>query len=68
MGRRRLKKERVTLKHERNGMKTLCKIDRKSYPELREKIVKIVSEPRFLCRKCLRVASEKRFLCKAEKL
>ncbi len=49
-------------------MKTLCDLKRDDFEKDFSKIVNIVSQPRFICKKCARVANEKQYLCKAVKL
>ena len=47
-------------------MKTLCDLKRDDLEKDFSKIVNIVSQPRFICKKCARVANEKQYLCKAQ--
>ncbi len=46
--------------------KKLCAWKKDDIEGKKKKLVKIVREPRFLCRKCARAASDKSFLCKPE--
>ena len=45
-------------------MKHLCDLHKKGYEKLSGKIEAIVSDPKFLCKKCIRVANNKDRLCK----
>jgi hypothetical protein len=42
---------------------TLCKLDKHDREESMDVIVSLVSEPKFICRKCARVAKNKKYLC-----
>ncbi len=42
---------------------TLCKLDKHDIDENMDVIVSLVSEPKFICRKCARVAKNKKYLC-----
>ncbi|NTW89098.1 MAG: hypothetical protein HGB26_08320 [Desulfobulbaceae bacterium] len=44
--------------------KTLCKLDKHDMEERMGDIVSLVSDPKFICRKCARVATNKKYLCK----
>jgi hypothetical protein len=44
-------------------MKTLCKVKKSHYGELREEVVAAVTRPLYICEKCLRVSSKKDLLC-----
>jgi hypothetical protein len=43
--------------------KTLCKWDKGEIKEDFERLGRIVSRPRFVCRDCARAASKKKWLC-----
>lgn len=45
---------------------TLCKIKKSDYQQYEDKIIKIVKNPLFICKKCLRVANDKKYLCKGK--
>jgi hypothetical protein len=47
---------------------TLCKLDKHDIEEHKQDIVSLVSEPKFMCRKCARVASNKKYLCQPIKI
>lgn len=47
---------------------TLCKLDKHDMEERMPDIVSLVSEPKFICRKCARVAKNKKYLCKPIKI
>lgn len=49
-------------------IKKLCGIKKDQFDSLKKEIINIVSEPTFICKKCLRVANEKRYLCKGATL
>ncbi|MDH4943891.1 hypothetical protein [Sulfurimonas sp. C5] len=49
-------------------MKTLCDFKRSDIESQIDHIIKIVSKPKFICKKCARVAKDKKYLCKAEAL
>ena len=44
-------------------MKTLCKVKKSRYADVKEEIIEAVTRPRYICEKCLRVASKKELLC-----
>ena len=48
--------------------KTLCDWTREDIDNNHKKLSKIVSNPKFNCRKCARVANKERYLCKSKKL
>ncbi|HJV35231.1 hypothetical protein [Geomonas sp.] len=48
--------------------KPLCKWDKDDIKDRIKELKKIVSEPRFVCRKCARVAKKEENLCKPEEL
>jgi hypothetical protein len=48
--------------------KSRCDISYSDIEKNREEFLELVSEPRFICRKCLRIAVEKKNLCKGKKL
>jgi hypothetical protein len=48
--------------------KTLCKLDKHDIEESIDIIVSIISEPKFICRKCARVAKNKKYLCQPIKI
>lgn len=48
--------------------KPLCKWDKEEIKESLKELKKIVSQPRFVCRKCARAAGEEDYLCKPEPL
>ena len=50
------------------GSKPLCKWDKDDIKDNFKELKKIVSEPRYLCRKCARVAKKEEWLCKPEEL
>jgi len=45
-------------------MKHLCDLNKKGYDKVAEKVVLLVNDPRFICKKCLRVANSDERLCK----
>ena len=47
---------------------TLCKLDKHDIEENMQDIVSVVSEPKFICRKCARVATNKKYLCQPVKI
>jgi hypothetical protein len=47
---------------------TLCEIKRKDIPKEVERIQKMVTEPEYICSKCLRSAAKKKFLCQPSSL
>lgn len=48
--------------------KTLCKWDKDDIKDNFKELKKIVSEPRYVCRKCARAAKKEEWLCKPEEL
>jgi len=48
--------------------KTLCKWSKDEIKDNFKELKKVVSEPRFICRKCGRVAKKEDWLCKPEEL
>jgi hypothetical protein len=44
-------------------MKTLCKVKKSRYADVREEVIEAVTRPRYICEKCLRVSSKKDLLC-----
>ena len=48
--------------------KPLCKWDKDEIKDNFKELKKIVSEPRFICRKCGRVVKKEEYLCKPEEL
>lgn len=48
--------------------KPLCKWNKDEIKDNFKDLKKIVSEPRFICRKCGRVAKKEDWLCKPEEL
>jgi hypothetical protein len=42
----------------------LCDWDKNRIDEKREKLIRIVSRPKFVCERCARVADKKEYLCK----
>ena len=48
--------------------RTLCKWDKDRIKENLKELRKIVSAPRFVCRKCGRAAQKEDYLCKPEDL
>lgn len=49
-------------------IKPLCKWDKDEIKDNLKDLKKIVSEPRFICRKCARAARKEEHLCKPEPL
>ncbi|MCD9553734.1 hypothetical protein GLP31_14780 [Photobacterium carnosum] len=49
-------------------VKSLCKYRRAEIADQFATIIKIVSEPKFICATCTRVASDKDYLCKPSRL
>jgi hypothetical protein len=47
---------------------TLCEIKRKDIVREIDRIQRMVSEPEFICSKCLRSAAKRKFLCKPSAL
>jgi hypothetical protein len=48
--------------------KTRCEISFSAIEKNSEEFIKLVSEPKFVCKKCCRVSADKKYLCKAKKL
>ena len=48
--------------------KAICKYDKKEIREHLPAFVKLVSQPRFICRKCARASADKDTLCRPVKL
>lgn len=48
--------------------KSRCDISYSEIEKNRKEFLELVSEPRFICRKCCRVAVDKENLCKGKKL
>ena len=48
--------------------KPLCKWDKDEIKDNFKQLKKLVSEPRFICRKCARAANKADSLCKPEEL
>lgn len=48
--------------------KPLCKWDKDDIKDDFKELKKIVSEPRFICRKCGRASKKEEWLCKPEQL
>lgn len=46
----------------------LCELKKSDIQKHEKKILKIVSNPLYICMKCARVASEKEYLCDAQKI
>lgn len=49
-------------------IKKLCDLKKEPFDLIKNDILKIVSKPSFICKKCLRVAVDKKYLCKGEAL
>ncbi len=49
-------------------MKKLCDLNKKDIEEKFEKIVKLISKPQFICKKCARVSKKKEYLCSPKEL
>ena len=47
---------------------TLCAYKKDEIKENLKELSRIVSDPKFICRKCARVANDKEYLCKPAKL
>jgi len=43
---------------------TLCEIKKKDIPREIDRIQKMITEPEYICSKCLRSASKQKYLCK----
>jgi hypothetical protein len=48
--------------------KSICKWDKDEIKDELDKLIKIVTPPKFICRKCGRVAKESDYLCKPVKM
>lgn len=48
--------------------KTLCDWKKKDFEKNEDKLVKILQNPKFFCRKCGRAAGSSKVLCKPKKL
>lgn len=48
--------------------KTLCRLDRDDIRDNIDEIAKVVSPPKYICRKCARVSKKKKHLCKPLKI
>jgi len=48
--------------------KTRCEISFSAIEKNTEEFIKLVSEPKFVCKKCRRVSADRKYLCKAKKL
>jgi len=48
--------------------KRLCSWDKARIRDKREKLVKIVSQPKYVCERCARVASSAKHLCRPDSL
>ncbi len=44
--------------------KAMCKIAKDGLKEHRDEILAEVTDPKYICKKCLRTASDKELLCK----
>ena len=47
--------------------KAICKLGKKALEDNFDDLLKIVSNPKFVCKKCGRVANDSKFLCKDKK-
>jgi len=47
---------------------SLCELDTKDIKKLEKKLIPLIREPRFYCRKCARVCLDKDYLCKPVRL
>ena len=52
----------------KNINKTLCDFTKSDIDKYKKEIKKIVSNPKFMCKKCMRASSEKDLLCKPNKI
>jgi hypothetical protein len=64
---------RTILSYNRSEIKgalpmTLCEIKRKDIVREIDRIQRMVTEPEYICSKCLRSAAKKKFLCKPSAL
>lgn len=48
--------------------KTLCNWSRKDIIKNSDKLFKIVSEPKYVCKKCARAASKEEYLCEPKSI
>jgi len=48
--------------------KTLCDWKKKDFEKKEDKLLKILQDPKFFCRRCGRVAASSKVLCKPKKL
>ncbi len=48
--------------------KSRCEISYRDIEKNREEFLELVSEPKFVCKKCRRLAADKKNLCKGKKL
>jgi len=48
--------------------KTLCDWSRKDISKNSDKLIKIVSEPKYICKKCARVAGKEKYLCDSKSI
>ena len=44
-------------------IKKLCGLKKDDMGKYSKKIIKIVSKPKFICKKCARVAKDEKYLC-----
>jgi len=50
------------------AIKKMCTIKPEEVNKVAKELKDQVTEPKFLCTKCLRVAADKKVICKAEKI
>ena len=48
--------------------KSICKLSKDEVEKSLEELVRIVSNPKYICQKCARVAKSKKQLCKPDKI
>jgi hypothetical protein len=48
--------------------KTLCDLDKQDIEKKLDEIAKIVTDPKYLCRKCARASNKKEYLCKPQRI
>ena len=48
--------------------KSLCDLTKKEIKEFEKELKSIVTNPKYMCEKCVRVSSEKKLLCKPQKI